>query len=880
MNNHGEELLNKATDAMKTAGPGSEELGAAARRVADRLGVAADASLYDASNDGAIQNCADVRQLLDAYRAGELSGARALFVDAHLRDCGECLRRFRSVSGSGAVDWAMPPVAREKAAATRRSFWQPARLGWTLAGSFATLATAVFLYKAYWEVPPGVRAEVESVEGSAYLVSEASGHPLLVGAALHDGERLRTAGGSRAVLRLSDGSTMEVNERSVLALGARGHSMTVSLDDGAVIVEAAKRTSGHLYVRTPDCRVAVTGTVFSVDAGIKGSRVGVLQGAVQVAHAGVDSTLQAGDQMSTSASLSPEPIEEQISWSRDRDKYVRLLAQFASLQHRIGQIPFPESRYSSDLLDRVPSDAMLYISVPNLGEFLNEANGIFRDQLSQSPELQQWWSNGHGNNTAALDLLVDRLHEVSQYLGDEVVIVGAHRANGQSGFAVIADVKRGGLDEVLRQPFGDGNTKAQLRVFDERSLATAQDESDESHQTHGGYALVRDHEAVLSNSVAMLKEMEARLNGGSSGFAASDFGKKIQAAYGRGAGIILAADLRRMMSSDAESTHGARREKMMQTSGLEDVQYLIAEHRETNGAPENHLDVEFAGARQRMASWLAAPAPIGSLDFVTPNASFAAAGLSKDPESIANDLVAMASDRHHNDSEDGDNAGKEIEATVRNEIVPNLGGDVLMALDGPVLPTPAWKLVIEVHDPERLEAGIEQVVRQIDAAGSGKDFHPVAIEPQTAGSLRVYAIRDQAAQSTVAFYTFADGFMIVSPDRAMLIDAIRVHQSGNTLARSTAFKALLPSGDHENCSAVAYQNLGPVLDPLLSQMSGESAAALRKLASDSKPTAVCVWGEENRIEAASDSRLFGFDFLELGSLLNLRNKSAHQHVTE
>ena len=37
-----------------------------------------------------------------------------------------------------------------------------------------------------------------------------------------------------------------------------------------------KRTSGHLYVKTPDCRVAVTGTVFSVDSGMKGSRVAVL----------------------------------------------------------------------------------------------------------------------------------------------------------------------------------------------------------------------------------------------------------------------------------------------------------------------------------------------------------------------------------------------------------------------------------------------------------------------------------------------------------------------------------------------------------------------------------------------------------------------------
>jgi hypothetical protein len=162
--------------------------------------------------------------------------------------------------------------------------------------------------------------------------------------------------------------------------------MTIALDNGAVIVQAAKRTSGHLYVKTPDCRVAVTGTVFSVDSGIKGSRVAVLQGTVHVTHGGVDSLLHAGDQVSTSDNLSPAPLEQQVAWSHDREKYLPLLAQFSTLEHRLGQIPFPQPRYTSDLLARVPADTELYISIPNPGDFLSEANTIFQDQLQKSPE--------------------------------------------------------------------------------------------------------------------------------------------------------------------------------------------------------------------------------------------------------------------------------------------------------------------------------------------------------------------------------------------------------------------------------------------------------------------------------------------------------------
>jgi hypothetical protein len=64
------------------------------------------------------------------------------------------------------------------------------------------------------------------------------------------------------------------------------------------------------------------------------------------------------------------------------------------------------------------------------------------------------------------------------------------------------------------------------------------------------------------------------------------------------------------------------------------------------------------------------------------------------------------------------------------------------------------------------------------------------------------------------------------------------------------------------------------LAPLLSQMGGQSAEAIKSLAADAKPTVICAWGRDNSIEAASDSRLFGFDFLTLGAMLDSRNKIA------
>jgi len=863
MRQQDETRLKNAIEALRAAEPDSAQITASAGKLASRFGISMEAI---AMNE-IMESCEDVKVEMRPYREGKLSSARSLLVEAHLRDCSACRHQFKSGSQVG-VDWSVPK--------TSRVFVAQRVYGWAMAACLALLVCGLFVYRAYWQVPPGVRAEVQSIDGAAYRVSDTDDRRLTPGDKLAEGEHLRTATGAHAVLRLADGSTVEMNERSVLGVGARGRDMTVSLDKGAVIVQAAHRNSGHLYVKTPDCRVAVTGTVFSVNSGIKGSRVAVLQGSVHVAHLGVDTLLQAGDQLATNDNLSPAPFEQQVAWSHDADKYLPLLAQFATLRNRIGQIPFPQARYSSDLLARVPADTLLYISIPNLGDFLSEANNLFHDQLNQSPALQRWWSAGKNHNTEQLDAMVNKVHGVSQFLGNEIVVVGLNQSNNQ-GVAIVADVRKEGLGDFLKTQFPASTSNGGLVVLDEVSLNAG---PSATRMQPGGYALVRAHEVVFSNSISLLKEMNAQLNAGASGFSTSDFGKQVTAAYSRGAGIVLAANLHQMINDQINGKQSAQNEqKALQASGLSDLQYLIAEHRETNGTPENHLNLQFAGTRQRVASWLGAPAPIGSLDFVTPNAAVAIAGLSKDPKAIADDLIAIAAGS--NGAVALNEAEVKLQINLRDDLAANLGGDYLISLDGPVLPTPSWKAVVEVNNAELLEQTLEKLTQSINAltakatAQKGmRGAHQIGIDSSMVGSQRFYSLHDLSMGITVAQYTYADGYMILAPNRALLLEAIKTHDSGNSLARSAAFKALLPKDANENYSAVAYQNLSPVLTPLLSQFSGEFADAIRQLAADSKPTAVCAWGKDNRIEAASDSRLFGFDFLTLGALMNSRNKFA------
>jgi ferric-dicitrate binding protein FerR (iron transport regulator) len=141
------------------------------------------------------------------------------------------------------------------------------------------------------------------VNGSLYEISSTGIRPLAAGQDLADGVEVRTAKDSSAMLQLRDGSVVELRERSGFSTSQSAADLTVHLDRGSIIVQAAKRRKGHLYVSTGDCRVAVTGTVFSVSSGVKGSRVAVIEGEVRVSQNNEEKVLHPGDTTVTNANL-------------------------------------------------------------------------------------------------------------------------------------------------------------------------------------------------------------------------------------------------------------------------------------------------------------------------------------------------------------------------------------------------------------------------------------------------------------------------------------------------------------------------------------------------------------------------------------------------
>jgi hypothetical protein len=537
-----------------------------------------------------LHTCADFQALIPDYRAGKLSPARALLLQDHTHECVACYKALKS----------KPPVAAHHPAAITHHlpFFR-----WAIAAT--RLAAAGLAFWAFGDrLRPafsGPEAVVESADGLIYRVSDTGTVPLIRGAEVPAGVDIRTARDSRALLRLRDGSHVEMRERSGLSVSERGHDMTIGLDRGAIIVQAAKRHTGHLYVSTRDCRVAVTGTVFSVNSGIKGSRVTVIEGAVLVAQDRHESVLHAGGQVSTSSAMGATPVPLEISWSQNAGAYIAMLNAVTALNVKLDQDRFPALRFSSNLLTMVPAQTVVYASIPNLSQALTEVQQVFVPKIQQNATLSQWWQQNH------LDQVIADMSTMSGYLGDEMVVAASLNSSGHPGQPVImAELKQSGFAAFAQAEVAKLSTGAsaqKMRIVTDRSAIGAIPQGQ-------CVLLILPHLVALSPDAAALQQIASSAP---TQFATTEFGSQIVAAYGAGVGLLFAADVEAMGQAMPPASH----------NHAPNVQYFMVQQTGNAGAAETRAAIIFKGQRTGVASWLAAPAPLGALDFISPEATLA-----------------------------------------------------------------------------------------------------------------------------------------------------------------------------------------------------------------------------------------------------------------
>ena len=218
------------------------------------------------------------------------------------------------------------------------------------------------------------------------------------------------------MLRLADGSMVDVNERTELFVTAAWSGQAIHLQRGDIIVKAAKQRRGHLRVLTRDSIASVKGTVFAVSAGMGGSVVSVVEGSVAVNQPGKEVLLSPGQQAASMPALASS-VANAVSWSPDAESYLELLTSLVKIERELANFP-AELRTNSTLLSYLPAGAVVYGAIPNPGLTIGRALSLAEEQSGQNATFGAWWNSETGQ---LLKQMTDRVQTVNQLLGDEIV---------------------------------------------------------------------------------------------------------------------------------------------------------------------------------------------------------------------------------------------------------------------------------------------------------------------------------------------------------------------------------------------------------------------------------------------------------------------------
>ena len=773
-----EERLDKALEAIRSEAVPEAEEQAARERVLEKLMASPEAV------------CASFRPMLEPYAEGRLEKERQWLLEDHLGRCPACRRAFAQLQGKPQV---VPMPER------RATVWQRVR-PWAMAAGL--MAVALFVGRDRidrWMAPSGPVAVIETLSGPAF---DEQGRALAAGAPVADSLRLRTGGGARLKLRLADGSRVEVNERSELALVGAWSGTTVRLARGDVLVEAAKQRRGVLRVQAPDAEARVHGTVFAVRTGLIGSLVSVVEGSVEVRNAAGRRTLKPGELAATNPALEATDIRDTVAWSTEAEKYFALLAEFASIEKQITALASAPARTTPTMLAALPRNVMVYVAAPNLGRAMEGAMELMSERAAQSAVFAEWWNSA---STKELREALGDLSRISPMLGEEAVFVVA-AGPAQPAPAVLAPVKAGlekDLDAALEEIRAKRRAPLVWKISAGRLTVAAT-------QAHLDFVLGTAGEG-----------------------AAGPFAQEIARHYQRGTGWMAAFAPGAGLSAD-------------QPRGLL-PRTVFFEQRRTPAGDENEMELGYAGGGSP-AGWLAASGSSAAVEYFSGQAHVVFAASSREPQQIYDELVAQVVKLRPEAAEKIAELEGKLGLRLRDDVASAIGTDFAFGIEQPTLPVPGWLAVVEVVRPATLDAAIVKVA---DAANAeippDQASKRLTLVEETANGRAWKTLRSGASAIAVT-WTYHAGFLVAGPDRSTVERAIATRESGLTLAQSAAFRSLLPASTGVHPAGVLWIQVGESLRKLASSINNP---AVKTLLESRGPALVAFSGDGERIRAAS-----------------------------
>ncbi|HYW70281.1 MAG TPA: FecR domain-containing protein [Pyrinomonadaceae bacterium] len=874
-----ENILDEVTGGIRSEQVDDRAASEAGDRVWSRMSGAGRMLANHAQDAGApIEGCADFQTLIPAYLNGKVSEARALLLVDHTHECIPCrkaLKVARQARAAGTADRAAQAQPRRLRTAPRYHL-RPVVLRWGIAAMLVVGLGLIALPIVQRYVPVGpLDATVQAADGPLYVVADSQTRALNVGEKIGRGEVIRTPKDARAVVRLEDGSTIELKDRSEVSLKRTLDGTTLHLDGGSVIVQAARQQQprrsvvgkllrvfhlapqgwDNFYVETNDAVVSVTGTTFAVNAGTKGSRVSVIEGEVHLDRNGKEKLLGAGEQATTNAAIATVPVKEEVAWSRNAAQYAQTLDALAALKKELNAVPKPGVRNSTRLLDMMPQTTVMYAAVPNLAASIVESNRLIEERIQQNPALRDWFATRREARGPGMNQAIATLKDFGDQLGDEIAVGAGMSDQGQpTEPIVLAQLKNPGgfrafFDAEVQKLTTSGKGPQVTWIDDPKSAAP--------NSTAGDHPLYVWIDGDVLVGSPKLEQLQVVANGGGA-FSGTPFYARIAQVYQEGAGIVVAADLEKIIAH----TRGVRRiavgdnhEQALNQLGIFNVTSFVLDSKDTDGKTHTRAVLSYNQADHGITSWLARPAPMGSLEYISPDANVVAGFAVKNPTAVVDDLLTVMSNVCPDLQKHLDDLQKNHGLNLRSDFAAPLGGEYAFAIDGPILPTPSWKLVFQVNDPAHLQQTFEQVVAEVNKQLATEGKQGLEWSKADSGGRTFYTLRAKDLGTVEVNYVFANGYMIACPTRALVDKALSYHDSGATLLHSPQFTAGLPADGNVNFSAFVYQNIASLAKPLANQVGNMPAGKQNAItmAATMEPTLAYAYAYGDHIEVAANT---------------------------
>ncbi|MEJ2188266.1 MAG: hypothetical protein P8Y93_02420, partial [Acidobacteriota bacterium] len=464
--------------------------------------------------------------------------------------------------------------------------------------------------------------------------------------------------------------------------------------------------------------------------------------------------------------------------------------------------------------------------------------------------------------------VLDRLQPIGEAIGDELV-VAVPRSSIESGtgplfLAVLDDPTT--FKELLETEIERANAEA----GDHPAVVLLSDPLPIEPPAAEVLLWIHDDVFAATSEIDSLRDLAVRLDQPAArDFVGTELHDRLATEYAQGVSWLFGVDLVAAMGSALADQPPAQVETL-RSLGLLDATTLVLERHRDGEWYATDAAVQFDGPRRGVMAWLADPAPMGSLEFISPNAYLAAGAVTSDGARMFDDILAVLAARDPRAVFVLQLVENRLGIDLREDFFATLGGEGAIALDGPVLPKPSWKVIIEVYDPDTLVHALEQVVAEVNVelAAAGK---PELVMTSEDSGGRAYFTLGMRGEDFQVVFTAVDGYLVFAPNRALIEQAIDFRESGVNLPSSAAFRSLLPESEFTNCSAIIYRDL-ETLENAIPQDMWESVGVAEALTDGLSKGLVCVFAEDDRLQLSAT----GGSLLGMGSALALPMAAAEE----